>query len=258
MPFDGILLGSRVMVAKEAGTSDAAKELIVAIPGLSGAEWHKTFDGSSGGVLTITSEYGELNHVLATRATLLCKDLGDTILSQPREKHASLLLARKDEIISRLNRDYMRPWFGRKADGRVVDLEDMTYAEVISRLVALMYVKHQQHWIDKSYRRLVFDFIIRAERRLGSDLPEMTIVPDIQDLPPTELALLISEHYPAAESQLLHSEDIQFFIGICKRRGQKPVPFIPVLDDDFGTLFQKDSSWQSEDLATVVDQDPQR
>ncbi|KAJ2466075.1 fatty acid synthase alpha subunit Lsd1, partial [Coemansia sp. RSA 2322] len=258
MPFDGILLGSRVMVAKEAGTSDAAKELIAAAPGLSDAEWHNTYNGSSGGMLTFTSEYGELNHVLATRASLFCRNLTDTILSQPRDKHASLLLARKDEIIARLNRDYMRPWFGRKADGRVVGLEDMTYAEVVSRLVELMYVKHQQRWVDKTYRWLVIDFIRRAERRLGSDLPDVTIVPDIQDLPPTELALFISERYPAAESQLLHSEDIQFFISICKRRDQKPVPFIPVLDGDFGTLFQKDSSWQSEDLATVVDQDPQR
>ncbi|KAJ1998698.1 fatty acid synthase alpha subunit Lsd1, partial [Coemansia thaxteri] len=258
MPFDGILLGSRVMVAKEAGTADAAKELIAAAPGLSDAEWHNTYDGPSGGMLTITSEYGELNHVLATRAARLCKYLGDTILSQPREKHALLLLARRDEIIARLNSDYMRPWFGRKADGRVVDLEDMTYAEVITRLVELMYVKHQQRWVDKSYHRLMVDFIGRAECRLGSDLPEMTIVPDIQDLPPTELALFISERYPAAESQQLHSEDIQFFISICKRRGQKPVPFIPVLDGDFGTLFQEDYSWQSDDLATVVDQDPQR
>ncbi|KAJ2052477.1 fatty acid synthase alpha subunit Lsd1, partial [Coemansia sp. S16] len=62
MPFDGILLASRVMVAKEAGTSLAAKELIVAASGLSDAEWHNTYDAPSGGVMTVTSEYGELNH----------------------------------------------------------------------------------------------------------------------------------------------------------------------------------------------------
>ncbi|KAJ2821092.1 fatty acid synthase alpha subunit Lsd1, partial [Coemansia sp. 'formosensis'] len=52
MPFDGILLGSRVMVAKEAGTSLAVKELIVATPGLTDSEWHKTYDGPSSGVMT--------------------------------------------------------------------------------------------------------------------------------------------------------------------------------------------------------------
>ncbi|KAJ2459216.1 fatty acid synthase alpha subunit Lsd1 [Coemansia sp. RSA 2424] len=258
MPFDGILLGSRVMVAKEAGTSLAAKELIVAAPGLSDSEWQKTYAGPSGGVITVTSEYGELNHLLATRAMLFVADLRSSILDQPREKHAALLLARKDEIIARLNSDYFRPWFARKADGRVADLEDMTYAETISRLVELMYVKHQRRWIHESYYRLAFDFVARAERRLGVDLPEMSIVSDLQLVHPLELTQSFTESYPAAESLLLRSEDIQYFVGICKRRGQKPVPFIPVLDSDFSVMFLKDSIWQSEDLDAVVDHDPQR
>ncbi|KAJ2109409.1 fatty acid synthase alpha subunit Lsd1, partial [Coemansia sp. S142-1] len=258
MPFDGILLASRVMVAKEAGTSLAAKELIVTSPGLSDSEWQSTYGGPNGGVMTITSEYGELNHVLATRAMVFVNDLRSTILGQPREKHPALLLARKDEIIARLNSDYFRPWFGCKSDGRVVDLEDMTYAEVISRLVELMYVKHQQRWIHESYRRVVFDFVARAERRLGTNIPEMTVMPELLYVSSGELAQSFTDKYSAAESQLLHSEDIQFFIGICKRRGQKPVPFITVLDADFTTTLVKDSIWQSENLDVIVDQDPQR
>ncbi|KAJ2859979.1 fatty acid synthase alpha subunit Lsd1 [Coemansia aciculifera] len=258
MPFDGILLGSRVMVSKEAGTSLAARELIVATPGLSDAVWHRTYDGPSGNVMTVTSEYGELNHVLATRAMLLVNELRDSIFSQPREKHVTLLLARKDEIIARLNSDYCRPWFGCKSDGRVVDLEDMTYAEIISRLVELMYVKHQQRWIHESYRRVVLDFIVRADRRLGTDLPEMSVLPELWDVSPAELAQSFTDRYPTTKSQLLHSEDIQFFLSICKRRGQKPVPFIVALDADFATALVKDSIWQSEDLDAVVEQDPQR
>ncbi|KAJ2103266.1 fatty acid synthase alpha subunit Lsd1 [Coemansia sp. S100] len=258
MPFDGILLGSRVMVAKEAGTSLAAKELIVAASGLSDAEWHHTYGGPSGGVMTVTSEYGELNHVLATKAMVFVNDLRSTILIQPRENHAALLIARKDEIIARLNSDYFRPWFGRKADGRVVDLEEMTYGEVISRLVKLMYAKHQQRWIHKSYRRVVLDFIARAERRLGMDLPEMSFVPELRDVPPAELAQFFTDKYPAAESQLLCSEDIQFFVGICKRHGHKPVPFIVALDAEFAIALVKDSFWQSENLDVILDQDPQR
>ncbi|KAJ2107445.1 fatty acid synthase alpha subunit Lsd1 [Coemansia sp. RSA 922] len=90
------------------------------------------------------------------------------------------------------------------------------------------------------------------------DLPEMSIVPEIRDVPPSELAQSFTDRYPDAESQLLHSEDIQFFVGICKRRGQKPVPFVAVLDEDFADLTHKDNLWQSEDLDTVVDNDPQR
>ncbi|KAJ2492534.1 fatty acid synthase alpha subunit Lsd1, partial [Coemansia sp. RSA 2052] len=220
--------------------------------------WHKTYEGPSGGVITVASGYGELNHLLATGAMFFVADLRSSILDQPREKHAELLLARKDEVIARLNSDFCRPWFGRKADGRVVDLEDMTYADVISRLVELMYVKHQQRWIHESYYRLVLDFVARAERRLGVDLPEMSIVPELQLAHPPELEQSFTARYPAAESELLHSEDIQYFVAICKRHGQKPVPFIPVLDSDFSVMFLKDIGWQSEDLDAVVGQDPQR
>lgn len=43
MPFDGILLGSRMMVAKEAFTSPQAKELIVRAKGVANSEWHQTY-----------------------------------------------------------------------------------------------------------------------------------------------------------------------------------------------------------------------
>ena len=47
----------------------------------------------------------------------------------------------------------------------------------------------------------------------------------------------------------------QHFLLLCQRRGQKPVPFVPCLDDNFEFFFKKDSLWQSEDLEAVVDQD---
>ncbi|KAJ2101208.1 fatty acid synthase alpha subunit Lsd1 [Coemansia sp. S100] len=86
----------------------------------------------------------------------------------------------------------------------------------------------------------------------------MTVMPELLYVSSGELAQSFTDKYSAAESQLLHSEDIQFFIGICKRRGQKPVPFITVLDADFTTTLVKDSIWQSENLDVIVDQDPQR
>ncbi|KAJ1729955.1 fatty acid synthase alpha subunit Lsd1, partial [Coemansia biformis] len=68
----------------------------------------------------------------------------------------------------------------------------------------------------------------------------------------------VVDEYPKAATQLLASEDVQFFVALGKRRGQKPFPFISVLDADFGAQLQKDAIWQSEDLGTVVDGDPQR
>ncbi|KAJ2844721.1 fatty acid synthase alpha subunit Lsd1, partial [Coemansia brasiliensis] len=181
-----------------------------------------------------------------------------TILSQPRDKREALLLARKDEIISRLNRDYMRPWFGKKADGQVVDLEDMTYTEVIARAVELMYVKHQQRWTHPSYFQFVAKFADRAERRICTHLLRKTISAELLDVDPLDMAAFVAKQYPEAATQLLASEDVQFFISMCKQRGQKPLPFVPVLDNDFGVLLLKNVTNQSEHLDSVVDQDPQR
>ncbi|KAJ2654489.1 fatty acid synthase alpha subunit Lsd1, partial [Coemansia sp. RSA 1199] len=258
MPFDGILLGSRVMVAQEAGTSLAVKELIVAAAGTSDSEWHKTHNGGHGGVASLLTEYGESNHALDTRSVPFIRDMQLNILSQPRNTQLQLLLARKDEIISRLNSDYMRPWFGRTADGRVVDLEEMTYAEVICRLVELMYVTHQQRWVHESHLKLVVDFISRCECRMSATAAEIPISILLNKVEPTAYADTVVGLYPGSKTQLLTSEDVQFFVQLCKRRGQKPLPFIPVLDLDFGVLLLKDAVWQSEDLASVVDQDPQR
>ncbi|KAJ1851565.1 fatty acid synthase alpha subunit Lsd1, partial [Coemansia sp. RSA 638] len=258
MPFDGILLGSRVMVAQEAGTSPAAKQLIVATAGLLDSEWDQTYDGAYNGVTTITSEYGEMNHVIATRGAMFIREMFDTILNQPRDKHEALLLARKDEIISRLNSDYMRPWFGRKTDGCVVDLEEMTYTEVISRAVDLMYIKHQRQWTHESQRRIVIEFAGRCESRMSRNVPGAPITVVFGGVDPTEYADLVSNEYPEAATTILLSEDAEFFKMLCKRRGQKPPMFVVDLGKDFGLLMQKDSMWPSEHLDAVVDQDPQR
>ncbi|KAJ1839957.1 hypothetical protein LPJ70_004855, partial [Coemansia sp. RSA 2708] len=246
------------MVAKEAGTAPAAKALIVAATGTADADWHHTYAGAANGVTTITSEYGELNHVLATRGAMFIRDMTDTILSQPRDQRKALLLARKDEIIARLNRDYMRPWFGRKADGHVVDLEQMTYAEVIGRAVELMYIRHQQRWTSPSYTQFVLDFIDRVERRMCIVAPDTPLSSELRDVDPLSFVERVVEAYPESAMQLLASEDVQYFIGLCKRRGQKPPPFIPVLDADFGVLLLKDTTSLSDNLDAVIDQDPQR
>ncbi|KAJ2134163.1 hypothetical protein IW136_004745, partial [Coemansia sp. RSA 678] len=143
-------------------------------------------------------------------------------------------------------------------DGRVVDLEEMTYAEVICRLVELMYVAHEQRWVHESHLKLVVDFISRCECRMSATAAEIPISILLDTVEPTDYADMVVKLYPDSKTQLVTSEDVQFFVQLCKRRGQKPLPFIPVLDLDFGVLLLKDTTWQSEDLASVVDQDPQR
>ncbi|KAI9505404.1 acyl transferase domain-containing protein [Coemansia spiralis] len=258
MPVDGILLGSRVMVAKEAGTSPAAKALIVAAPGISDEQWTRTFSEEGSGVTRVVSEHGESNHMVVNRATRFLQYLRETVFRHPRDEQLALLQKHKQGVIARLNSDYMRPWFGKKADGRAVDLAEMTYAEVIDRMVELMYIGHQKRWVAVSYQDLVMEFADRLERRISSKLHVVPVSQDLVKADPAEYASLIVAQYPLAQTQLLASEDVQFFISMWRRRGQKPLPYIPVLDMDFGDLLQKDTYWQSEDLDSVVGQDAQR
>ncbi|KAJ2562015.1 fatty acid synthase alpha subunit Lsd1 [Coemansia sp. RSA 1822] len=255
MPFDGVLLGSRMMVAKEGGASDSVKEAIVAAPGIDDSEWEKTYEGPAGGIVTVLSEMGEPIHKIATRGVMLWKELDDTVFSLPRDKRLPALLAKKDYIIRRLMDDFQKPWFGKKADGTTVDLEEMTYAEVAVRLIEVLYVKHQARWIDVTMRNLVGDYLLRLEERFTSHegpalLQSFTQIDD----PLTSIASIL-DAYPECHTQLLTSEDVQFFINLCLRPGQKPVPFIPLMDKDFHIWFKKDSLWQSEDVDAVADQD---
>ncbi|KAJ1955759.1 fatty acid synthase alpha subunit Lsd1, partial [Linderina pennispora] len=255
MPFDGVLLGSRVMVAKEGQAADAVKEAIVAAPGVTDAEWEQTYRGPAGGIVTVLSEMGEPIHKIATRGVMFWKEMDDTIFSQPRDRRLPLLLAKKNYIIERLNKDFQKPWFGKKADGRAVDLEEMTYAEVANRLLEVLYVSHQSRWIDVTMRNLVGDYLRQLEQRFISCTGPSFLQSFDQLDDPFDFVKLFLNQYPDSFQQLLSTEDIQQFISLCMRPGQKPVPFIPLMDKDFHIWFKKDSLWQAEDIDAVAGQD---
>jgi fatty acid synthase subunit beta len=62
-------------------------------------------------------------------------------------------------------------------------------------------------------------------------------------------------NFPLAKTQLLTSDDIRYFLSLCERSDQKPVPFIPILDEKFEIYFKKDSLWGAEDVDAIPDQD---
>ncbi|KAH9897169.1 beta subunit of fatty acid synthase [Xylariomycetidae sp. FL2044] len=256
MPFDGCLLGSRMMVAKEAHTSKAAKQAIVDAQGLNDDEWEKTYKGPAGGVITVRSEMGEPIHKLATRGVRFWAEMDQKIFSLPKEKRVAELKKNRDYIIKKLNDDFQKVWFGRNKAGQTVDLEDMTYGEVVRRMVELLYVKHESRWIDKSFSKLTGDFIHRLEERFTTGPNKPSLLQSYSDLnEPFATVERILSHYPEAETQIINAQDMQHFIMLCQRRGQKPVTFVPSLDDSFEFFFKKDSLWQSEDLEAVIDQD---
>ncbi|KAL2001695.1 hypothetical protein VTN02DRAFT_1387 [Thermoascus thermophilus] len=256
MPFDGCMFGSRMMTAKEAHTSKNAKKAIVEAPGVDDDQWENTYKGPAGGVITVLSEMGEPIHKLATRGVLFWHEMDQKIFSLDKAKRVPELKKHRDYIIKKLNDDFQKVWFGRNSAGEAVDLEDMTYAEVVHRMVELMYVKHESRWIDDSLKRLTGDFIRRVEERFTSAEGQPSLLQNYSELDtPYPTVDKILSAYPEASTQLINAQDVQHFLLLCQRRGQKPVPFVPALDENFEFWFKKDSLWQSEDLEAVVGQD---
>ena len=251
MPFDAILLGSRMMVAKEAHTSLQAKKAIVDAQGVPDLGWVGSYERDTGGVITVLSEMGQPIHKLATRGVLFWAELDKIVFHLTGPKRLAALKANKEYVIQKLNSDSAKVWFPKVSSGETVELEDMTYQEVLIRLVELMYVAKQNRWIDSSYKSIVLDFIYRIHERFA-----VAQDPNHYDLDrPLGLGNDVAEEVPECQSQLLSPEDANFFLSICKRAGRKPVNFVPRLDDDFEHYFKKDSLWQSEDVDAVVDQD---
>jgi hypothetical protein len=246
MPFDGFLFASRVMVAKEAHTSSSVKDLIVAAAGVEDGAWEGTYTKPTGGILTVQSELGEPIHKVATRAVKLWKEFDDTVFKLPKEKRELWLAERKEEIIGKLNKDFAKPWFGWKKDGSVaIDLSDMTYEETVLRMVRLMFVSHEKRWVDNTLRNLTGDWLRRVEERFAGVNGEgvKSLLQNFSSLnDPLPFVKCFFEAYPLAAEQLLAAEDTAYFLAISQRPGQKPVPFIPVLDASFEVWFKKVSS----------------
>ncbi|KAG9535377.1 beta subunit of fatty acid synthase, partial [Aureobasidium melanogenum] len=206
------------------------------------ADWEKTYKGPAGGVITVRSEMGEPIHKLATRGVLFWAEMDQKIFSLDKAKRIPELKKNRDHIIKKLNDDFQKVWFGRNSAGVSVDLEDMTYGEVVRRMVELMYVKKEKRWIDPSLARLTVDFIRRVEERFTTTANKSSLVQNYSEMnEPFAVVEKFLAAYPEADKQLINAQDVQHFIQLCQRRGQKPVPFVPALDGSFEFFFKKDS-----------------
>ncbi|EEY57118.1 fatty acid synthase subunit alpha, putative [Phytophthora infestans T30-4] len=250
MPADGILMGSRVMVAKEAATAPEVRKLLVDTPGIeSELEWETSYTGEIGGVITVTSELGEPTHVVANRCTLLWKEFDDKYFSIPRDQVELALRLNKKDIITRLNADYQKPYFGcernvETGESVPADLEEMSYGK-------------PHRWVHDTFFSRVSKFITRTEERFrresSGDLFDQS---ELKANPRGTVTAFITK-YPQTVSTLLSVPDCDFFLDLC-RTGGKPVNFVPAIDTEFKTWFKKDSLWYSEDLDAVPERDAQR
>ena len=257
MPFDGFLFGSKVMIAKEAETSPAAKQAIVDCAGVPDSQWENTYKKPTGGIITVRSEMGEPIHKIATRCVMFWKELDETIFNLPKAKLQPTLDAKKDYIIEKLNADTQKPWFA-TINGEIRDLTSITYREVADRLVELMYIRSRKSWIDITLRNFMGDFLRRVEERFTTAKTQSLIQSYSILEDPDKAVDVIFNAFPEAAQQYMDAQDVDYFLNMCQNPIQKPVPFVPVLDHRFEFFFKKDSLWQSEHLEDVVDGDVQR
>lgn len=186
MPFDAVLLGSRMMVAAEAATAPEVKKLLVDTPGVRRSDekqWEQSYDGVAGGVLTVRSELGEPIHKIANRGMMLWREMDRRFFSLPPAERGPAVQAAKQEIIGRLNNDFQKVYFGRHEDGSVCDVEEMTYHEVLQRFVGLCFVlpdaehpdaPHEDstdsgRWLDPTYKIRFKKLLLRTAERLAGE-----------------------------------------------------------------------------------------
>lgn len=254
MPFDATLIGTCIMTTQEAKTSTAVKQAMVDAQGICDENWSDTLKGGAGGVISIISHLGESMHVLANRGMLFWAELDKSLFNLPKEKMLARLSERRVEIITRLNNDHQKVWFGLDYKSMdPVDVYDMTYFGVLRRLVELVYPERTGHWMDLSYKGIVDDWLIRILERFGGSPDQINALVD-----PREQAKVLVANLPEADQHLLSLEDEDYFLELCNKRGRKPVPFIPVLDADFSVWFKKDPLWQSENLEATFHGDADR
>ena len=113
-----------------------------------------------------------------------------------------------------------------------------------------MFVAHQKRWVDTSLRNLLGDWLRRVEERfagvngVGNKPSLLQNLSSLDD--PLPFVETFFAKYPLAAEQLLAAEGRAYFLAISQRPGQKPVPFIPVLDASFEVWFKKVCSLTSE------------
>lgn len=255
MPVDGVLLGTVAMACKEATTSEAVKDLLVATPGTT--DWvgaGTAAEGMASGRSQLGADIHEIDNAAARAGRLLDQVAGDEQAVQQR----------REEIISALAQT-AKPYFG--------DAADMTYQRWLERYVELsgpapsgaetpaagdphaLTGEDSGGWRDITWYARFEKMIARAEARLSPvDHGQFTaqVHPTVDTDPAATIAQLISA-YPHAATQRLHPADVQWFISLSASRG-KPVNFVPVIDKEIRRRWRSDSLWQSHDPRYSADQ----
>lgn len=255
MPVDAVMIGTAAMTAKEAHTSAQVKRMLLETPGITeandacveglgasedpfapiGERWvpsGKVVGGVTSGLSHLHADIYEIENASARCGRLLVHMM----------KHPEELELRKDEVIAALN-STAKPYFG--------DVENMTYTQFAQRFLDLSYP-----WADPTYADRYLHLLQRIEARLISqDSGEFTsILPDIKQVaenPQSALDSLV-QVFPNASTMNVVPMDAAWFPTLV-REYPKPMPFVPVIDNDLLRWWGQDQLWQSEDSRYSAD-----
>ncbi len=250
MPVDGVLVGTAAMATKEATTSAAVKDLLVATPGIAREEnggWVGA-GRSAGDVTSGRSQLGADIHEIDNAASR-CGALLDQVAGD-----AEAAAQRKDELVAAMAAT-SKPYFG--------DVAEMTYEQWLRRYLDLAGPRaidpdlvptssHGHGWLDTALERfeLMLDRAVARVHPAASGPIERL---DLDQADPSATVDRLVAAYPEAATCVLHPADVPFFTEVCRRPG-KPVNFVPVIDADVRRWWRSDSLWQAHDEAYAADQ----
>ncbi|MCI1644298.1 MAG: DUF1729 domain-containing protein [Bifidobacterium crudilactis] len=240
MPVDGVLVGTAAMTAKEAHTSPQVKQMLVDTPGIVdtgvdadpfaplGEKWvpsGHSVGGVTSGLSHLHADIYELENASAQCGRLLVRMM----------KHPEEIETRRDEVIEALGKT-AKPYFG--------DLESMTYLQWAQRFAELAYP-----WADGTYVDRFLHLLHRIEARVcDQESGEFTSLfadrADVSD--PNQALERLESTYPQTATLLITPTDVAWFPTLV-REYPKPMPFVPVIDNDLLRWWGQDQLWQSED-----------
>ena len=247
MPVDGVLVGTAVMTAKEAHTSPEVKQMLVNTPGIPakgadadpfaplGEQWVPSGQAKGGvtsGLSHLHADIYELENSSARCGRLLVRVM----------KHPEELESRREEIIEALNAT-AKPYFG--------DLKAMTYLAWAQRFADLAFPG-----VDETYADRFLHLLQRIEARVttqesGEFASLFASRADVESDPHAAIAKL-AEAYPQADELTVTPMDEAWF-PVLVREYPKPMPFVPVIDNDLLRWWGQDQLWQSEDSRYSAD-----
>ena len=157
-------------------------------------------------------------------------------------KHPEELESRREEIIDALNAT-AKPYFG--------DLKAMTYLAWAQRFADLAFP-----WVDETYADRFLHLLQRIEARVttkesGEFASLFASRADVESDPHAAIAKL-AEAYPQADELTVTPMDEAWF-PVLVREYPKPMPFVPVIDNDLLRWWGQDQLWQSEDSRYSAD-----